>query len=174
MADIKPSEIIDILKKDAKYKTGLFCLSSFIDKSTIEDLNEFANKFDISYDKTIYTKTGFLLALAVSLYKQYKASKELYEYAFNIIYNMEIDNDKFLIINYKDICNSLYEICIKINNFLELEYNEDFNNTLITNTNSQKSYKRKHQIKDLKIFNLNKEQINKDFNFLNNIQNKWF
>jgi hypothetical protein len=74
---LKPDDIVDLIKNETKASKGLICLNSIIQKSTPKDLNEFSIQSGIFSEKEVYSKTGYLLNLALFYYEEYHNREDL-------------------------------------------------------------------------------------------------
>ncbi len=74
---LKPDDIVDIIKNETKAGKGLICLNSIIQKSIPNDLNEFTIQSGIFSEKEVYSKTGYLLNLALFYYEEYHNREDL-------------------------------------------------------------------------------------------------
>lgn len=79
------SEILDILQKTPY---GMICLNSLVEDLSDEELNQFAQKNQISDDKMIFSKIGFLLNLGAHFYVKYRESSSLQEMFPDALYYM--------------------------------------------------------------------------------------
>lgn len=77
MPEIKTENIVEAVKKERKAKFGLICINNLIMNTPKEDLNHFATNLGLKTEREVYSKTGFLLNMALHYYKVFHNSKEL-------------------------------------------------------------------------------------------------
>ncbi len=98
--------------------------------------------------------------------RRYRHSLELYRYFYDLWHNDEIDKDKVLIVDYKKLRDELMPMFEQIVEFTGIQPSEKLRNAVARQAEKQKSYQRKHRVKTLADFGIDKEQVRKDFAFL--------
>lgn len=98
--------------------------------------------------------------------RRYKASLELYRYFYDLWHNDEIDKSRVMIVPYKKLRNELMPMFEQIVDFTGITASESLRNAVDRQAKKQKSYKRKHEVKQLSDFGIDSEQVKKDFEFL--------
>jgi hypothetical protein len=98
--------------------------------------------------------------------RRYTASLELYRYFYELWHNNEIDHDKVLIVDYKKLRNELMPMFKQIVEFTGIQPSQALQSAVVHQAQKQKSYQRKHQVKTLADFGIDKDRVRKDFAFL--------
>jgi len=99
-------------------------------------------------------------------HRRYKASLELYRYFYDLWHNNEIDKEKVLIVDYKKLRKELIPMFEQIIEFTGIQPSDKLRNVVARQAQKQKSYKRKHQVKTLADFGIDRDRVRKDFGFL--------
>ena len=91
-----------------------------------------------------------------------------YKYFDDLMNNNEIPQDQILEITYDSLKNDLENVVDKLKSFTNLKFSADLESIIKRQTDKQSSYKRTHKNLLLKEFNLSKEKIRSDFDFVFN------
>lgn len=98
---------------------------------------------------------------------RYQYDVELYRYFDELQKNQAIPSEQLLIISYKQLRYNLSETVAQIADFIGVKLSDELQQAVEEQASKQASYKRKHKLMSLEDFNLTREQITKDFSFLN-------
>jgi LPS sulfotransferase NodH len=98
--------------------------------------------------------------------RRYRHSLELYRYFYDLWHNDEIDKEKVLIVDYKKLRNELMPMFEQIVEFTQIRPSRELRHAVALQAQRQQTYQRKHQVKTLADFGIDKEQVRKDFAFL--------
>ena len=121
LKEIKPGDMVDVLDKETSAEFGLICLKLLTENSSDSDLSQFARKHGIITESKVYSKTGYLLNVALHFYKEYKTTPELEQEYTNALEYMgkrmledEIFQDfllKFDLISKREIIDIFADYC---------------------------------------------------------------
>lgn len=98
--------------------------------------------------------------------RRYRYNVELYRYFYNLQKNQEISEDNAMVLQYDLLISELDKVFEKIVAFTGISPSEQLRQAIEQQTQIQKNYKRKHQVRDLKEFNLTRDKLIQDLSFV--------